>query len=157
MRDHFGTARIASSVGVRMPTEAPRGERADDDGTGGVFVTIPIRTVNVTNAREHYMTRHRRTKREHEAVWAALLSHKSKIRGTAWRVTLTRISPGTLDKSNLPAALKGIEDAVAQFLLGGKPGQYDDDPRLTWERQQASLGRGVHGVTIRIEAAHNVR
>lgn len=154
-----GTATVASVKGVRMDALAPRGpcvrpDAEGDDATGDVFAVVPVRTVNVTNAREHHMAKHRRTKREYDAVYAALIQHhakKSRYRDGC-RITLTRIAPCPVGATNLHATLKGIIDGVAQWLLGGTPGQYDDDGRIEWNLEQCKAGRGVYGVTISIRA-----
>lgn len=157
---NFGTATVARITPVRLPTcEAPRGPcrrsepvEVEDDGTADVFAVVPVRTVNVTNAREHWATRQRRTKAEHDAVYAALLPHygkRDRLRNGC-RITITRIAPKEVGASNLHATLKGIIDAVAMFVLGGTSGQYDDDPRLEWKLEQRTAGRGVYGVTVAI-------
>ena len=63
------------------------------------------------------------------------------------RVTLTRISPGTLDEwDGLPASLKSTVDGIADAF-----GLRDDDPRFTWEKPlQRKNGRGVFAVEIQI-------
>lgn len=72
-------------------------------------------------------------------------------------VTITRISPGTLDSDAVPASAKHIRDGVADAL-----GINDNDPRVTWEYRQEKGARakaGTHagwGVRIEIRSADEV-
>lgn len=119
-----------------------------------VCATLALRTVNTTNAREHWATRSRRVKAEHEAVAASLIGYPN-----AWRerlaagcvCTLTRVSAGTLDGDGLAAALKGVRDAVAVWLLGGRIGERDSDPRITWVCDQRPGKRNRPAVIVEIE------
>lgn len=91
---------------------------------------IPIKTVSVANATEHWRTRAGRVKRERRAtalVGRALVGRYPVDR--ALQVRLVRISPGTLDDDNLRPALKAIRDELA-VLLGRK----DDSERagVSW-------------------------
>jgi hypothetical protein len=124
-----------------------------------VCVTIPLRTVNATNVREHHMARSRRVKREHEAVRLALIDVDAATRAALAQgctVTMTRASAGTLDDDGLRAALKSVRDCVAVFLLGGRIGQHDSDPRIVWDYKQLRTSRGACGVVLSIRPV-NVR
>lgn len=62
------------------------------------------------------------------------------------RVTLTRLSPGTLDEDGIDDALKNVRDGVADWL-GLKN---DRDNRLTWAYAQERSAASVHKVRIEI-------
>ncbi|MFB1482254.1 hypothetical protein [Corallococcus sp. RDP092CA] len=91
---------------------------------------VPVRTVNITNRREHHMETHRRAKGQRDAthlLWPGWSGPALLV------VRLTRVSPGTLDSGdNLPAALKSIRDEVARQL------RLDDaSPLVRWVYAQA--------------------
>jgi hypothetical protein len=92
-----------------------------------MIVILPIKTVSLTNAREHWRTTHKRSKYQREAV-AMLLPKGVPVPCT---VRLTRISPGICDSDNLPTCTKSIRDQIA--LLSGVD---DADPRIVWEYDQ---------------------
>lgn len=80
------------------------------------MILLPIRTVAGLNAREHHMARARRVREEREATGWALKGHEKPA--TPCAVTLTRISPAHVmpDDDQVVGALKGIRDAVAEWL-----------------------------------------
>ncbi|MBN8472349.1 hypothetical protein JYJ95_38090 [Corallococcus exiguus] len=75
---------------------------------------VPVRTVNITNRREHHMERHKRAKGQRDAthlLWPGWSGPALLV------VRLTRVSPRTLDSGdNLPIAMKSIRDEVARQL-----------------------------------------
>ena len=64
-------------------------------------------------------------------------------------VTITRISPAELDDDNLARSGKAVRDGVADWL-----GVDDRTKRggVAWKYAEAQAGKGIYGVTIRIEA-----
>lgn len=103
-----------------------------------LLIVIPLRTGNGLNGREHHMARARRVKAERDAVaWMLCTLRRPVLPCT---VTLTRVAPSQgLDDDNLAGALKGVRDAVAEWL-----GVDDRDRhRVRYEYEQA---RGRHGV-----------
>lgn len=92
-------------------------------------LVVPIRTVSLTNQREHWRARHRRVSLERTAVWAYWLAQAPDLPETWVRacVRLTRLSPGELDDDNLRGALKAVRDQVADELKVD-----DKDPRVEW-------------------------
>lgn len=113
---------------------------------------VPIRTVPGLNAREHYMARSTRVKRERTQVTAFM---RNQLRCMSRRcasvvslpalVTLTRVGPREVDSDNLVGACKGIRDGVAAFL-----GVDDGSDWVTWVYAQE---RGEWAVRVRIEDA----
>lgn len=96
-----------------------------------MIVRIPIRTVNGSNAREHWGAKQRRAKADRDAV-AWLLAGKAKP-PLPVRVTLTRQGPNrrAMDGDGLQAALKHVRDQVAEWL-----GVDDASPLVVWEYWQ---------------------
>lgn len=81
-----------------------------------MIVMTGIRTAPGMNVREHFMARARRVKAERERVGWELrrLAEKPPVPCV---VTLTRIAPSNgLDDDNLCGSLKGVRDAVADWL-----------------------------------------
>jgi len=162
--DKIGTATVKTVAGYpslpcpRGPHTSgvtcaePRGGWAEDRDEPVVFVALPLRTVSLSNTREHWSKRNSRSSAERVAVERELLPHAEKLAmlASGCVVTLTRIGPRLLDDDNLPGAFKAVRDAVAVMLFGGTPGQYDSDKRATWVYRQASLGAGKYGATISI-------
>lgn len=117
--------------------------------TRDVSICLPIRTVSLSNQREHWRVRAKRAKEQRGLVLAALLR---VLHGRGWsdaeRVTvrLTRMSPRGLDSDNLQGALKSVRDGVADAL-----GWDDGDERFTWEYDQVKTRRGICGVRIDLE------
>jgi hypothetical protein len=125
-----------------------------------VAFTIPVRTVSELNRRDHWLTRHKRSRQHrHEVAWAWLW-----LGGTGRRVvvplpvvvTLTRIGPRKLDDDAVPGALKYVRDELAVPLeLRKGPGGFadDSDPRVTWKYAQRSEGRGKYAVEVYVTRA----
>ncbi|MCY1047567.1 hypothetical protein OV208_40080 [Corallococcus sp. bb12-1] len=101
---------------------------------------VPVRTVNITNRREHHMETHKRAKGQRDAthlLWPGWSGPALLV------VRLTRVSPGQLDGGdNLPAALKSIRDEVARQL------RLDDaSPLVRWVYAQA---QGMPSVLVEL-------
>lgn len=117
---------------------------------------IPIQTKGGTNAREHWATRARRVKKERGATADAFKVHSvlngifggKSMDADGYKVTLTRISAGTMDEDNLGGVLKSIQDEVASQLGFSN----DADEALRFERRQEKCRRGYYGVRVKIEA-----
>jgi hypothetical protein len=84
-------------------------------------VTVALATPNPLNARPSTRQRIAGPRRQREAVLAALWAVGPRVR-----------------------------DAVAVWLLGGKPGQMDDDPRIRWQPWQEP--EGPAGVRVRVRS-----
>jgi len=79
-------------------------------------ILIPVRTVAGLNAREHHYARARRVKAERDATGWALKGRP--IPATPCSVLLVRVSPAHVapDDDSVVGALKGVRDAVADWL-----------------------------------------
>lgn len=116
-----------------------------------ILATVPLRTTNGQNVREHHMVRHRRVKAERSAVLWRLAPCRPPAGPV--RVLLVRVSPPgatgrwqPLDAhDNLRGALKAPVDAVAEWL-----GRDDADPSITWEYGQRQGAKGAWAVEIHI-------
>jgi hypothetical protein len=113
---------------------------------------VPLALPNPLNARGSTRERIARPKRQREAVLASLawFTLTPAFMGGPWRVRLLRLGGREMDDDGLRASLKSVRDAVAQWLVGGAPGERDNDDRITWDYYQVSFARPA-GVKIRIE------
>jgi hypothetical protein len=111
-------------------------------------VTLPLRTKNPNNNREHWRVVWRRSQKEREQtlmfVRAAVLRHGIKL---PVLVTLTRISAGELDDDNLRSSGKSVRDGVADVF--GIP---DNDPRIRFAYAQEKCKPKTYGVRIELES-----
>lgn len=110
-----------------------------------ICVSIPLRTARGLNNREHHMARHRRVKKERQAVaWALAGKTKPSLPVV---VTLTRLAPsrGLDEGDNLEGSLKAVRDQIAEWL-----GVDDRDQRVKWEYAQR---RAPWGVQIEVRTA----
>ena len=130
-----------------------------------IEVTIPLRTTNplngsTGNSRVAAAIRSRK-RAEHRAVARMAVSAELKrtpgsgVFTRNWiTVTLTRVSPGTMDTDGLAASFKGIRDGIADAI-----GIDDGDPRITFKYAQEKSKRFFAGrlpaskycVRIRVE------
>lgn len=79
------------------------------------MISVPLRTVSALNARELWQARSGRVKRERKTV-AGYLIGKTKP-PLPCSVRLTRVAPSSgTDDDNLPGALKGVRDQIAEWL-----------------------------------------
>ena len=129
-----------------------------------IVFELPIKTVSEANQRGIHWAKTKRFANQRAVVKARLWAHVAEERAAlehgyarvAFVVTLTRISPGTLDREdNLPSAFKAIKDSVAECL-----GIDDRDPRVEWRYAQEKRTRSrktaalpPYAVRIEIEAA----
>jgi hypothetical protein len=117
--------------------------------------STPLSHAVIGNRREHPLARARRTRREVDAVLAALPPHPPFALPVI--VEFTRTGWNALDPDGLVAALKAPVDAVARWL-----GADDRDRRLFWrfgqtitrEKRPAKVRRGTQP---RTEAAAFLR
>jgi hypothetical protein len=108
-----------------------------------IEVLLPIKTVSVMNAREHFQARARRAKLHRQTAWAMLKPYA--VPALPVTVTMIRVGFGTLDGDNLQSAGKAARDGVADWL-----GVDDGDPRITWNYQQQKAKRGEYGLIVRV-------
>lgn len=114
-----------------------------------IDITLPLRTKNPTNNRQHWRVVWKRSKKERGTAY---MLTKQKIIGMTFPVvvTLTRLSAGELDDDNLRSSLKAIRDGVADAF-----GMADNDKRLKFDYAQEKCKRGAYGVRIQIDAVSN--
>lgn len=114
---------------------------------------VPLATAVEVNDR-NWRARSARTHAARRAVSRVLGPHLRALaplaehyhRGGALRVTLTRLGGRKCDRSNLPTALKAVEDALAMTL-----GADDGDAR--WRASFEQEPGGLVGVQITLEVA----
>lgn len=107
---------------------------------------LPLKTVSLLNMREHFRVTAKRKKAHREAV--GFVTAGLKPPALPVTVTLTRVSPGTLDEhDNLPSAFKHIVDGLADWL-----GVDDGDELVKWRYAQEKCKRGQFGVVVEVTA-----
>jgi hypothetical protein len=116
-----------------------------------VEFTIPLlKLPSVANLREHWTTRANRARRcRHVAAIHAMralpmAAPRSPVYWMPCLITITRVSPRSLDGDNLQAACKALRDGIADALMVD-----DADPRVEWHYAQR---RGGVAVEISIES-----
>lgn len=96
-----------------------------------ISFSIPVKTVSLTNQREHWAVKAERakTQRSSAARKAKVMCH-GKIK-PLMTIRLTRIGARILDDDNLRSALKSVRDGIASAL------RIDDaSPLVKWEYWQ---------------------
>lgn len=109
---------------------------------------VPIRTVSVSNLREHWSRKAKRVTTERAAVALLLRPLLCGEPVGSWvpcTVTLVRIAPRGLDSDNLARAQKAVRDQIATEL-----GVDDRDPRVEWRYAQRSGRVREYAVEITI-------
>jgi hypothetical protein len=116
-------------------------------------VTVALATPNPLNARPSTRQRIAGPRRQREAVLAALWAVGPRVPDWLpgpWAVSLVRLGGQGVADDAVAACMKHVRDAVAVWLLGGKPGQMDDDPRIRWQPWQEP--EGPAGVRVRVRS-----
>lgn len=105
-------------------------------------IRMALRTGTGLNDREHWATKMRRVKSEHQFTAWAIAASKLGRPHAPIAVLLTRVSPATrrTDDDNLRGGLKSVRDSVAAWI-----GIDDGDSRIEWRYAQE---RGDWGVRI---------
>lgn len=115
------------------------------------FEVHGLKLVPEVNAREHWSARQKRAKRQHLII--GIIGSAALRRGSSlappYLVTITRVSPGTLDDDNNVGACKHVRDAVAK-LLDVDDG---DNSAVRFVCEQRRGKRGEYGVDVEIEGA----
>lgn len=115
-------------------------------------ITLPIKTVSEANSHTHWRLRQKRAKAQRHHAWVATTAAAVKeCRSPSLAsmlpcvVTVTRLSPGTLDAhDNLRSACKHVVDGIADAF-----NVKDRDPRISWRYGQRRSRE--YGVEITIE------
>lgn len=147
----FGTAEVVE--GKRVRPKPVRTALADLLPYPLVVSIHGLETKSEPNERCHWAVRHRRFRKQAEAVLAALWEHRTRLsaigreiadHNARVEVTFTRHGKGTLDDDNIRPAFKGIRDELARLL------EVDDGHAgIKWEYAQR---RGEPAVTISIRS-----
>lgn len=97
---------------------------------------LRIHTVSEANLIEHWSKKHKRHKKQKQAISMAFILYKPAVK-LPCIIKLSRLSPRLLDSDNLQFSFKWIRDEIANQLIPGlKAGRADDDPNLTWQYDQ---------------------
>lgn len=106
-------------------------------------LSLPIRTINTANRREHWAARAKRAKSHRHAAFYAV-RQSSPTKRTRYTVTLTRIGKRRMDDDGLAISFKAVRDGIADAL-----GIDDGSERIAWRYAQ-EIGK-QYGVRIVIE------
>lgn len=106
------------------------------------MIELPIRIESVTNKREHWSVRSRRTKAHRMAALAVPVYPLPCV------VTLIRVAPRKLDGDNLQSGFKALRDGIADRL-----GVDDADPRVQWKYDQVRGKAKEYAARVKIEEA----
>ncbi len=109
-----------------------------------IRVVLPIKTVSVMNAREHWSARARRAKVHRETARLMLMA-QGKPPVLPVTVTMTRLSARRLDSDNLASACKAARDGIADWL-----GVDDGDDRVKWVPAQAVGKPKEYGLIVEV-------
>jgi hypothetical protein len=96
-----------------------------------ICVVLPLKIISEANGREHWRKKAARVRNHRRAAMLGLNAVHPDWFPESATVTLTRISPRTLDDDNLASGFKAVRDGVADWL-----GIDDGDKRLTWRYAQ---------------------
>lgn len=111
-----------------------------------IIASIPVRTVSITNEREHWRVKADRA-RQHRATARIVLGQVGERPTLPVVVELVRIAPRPLDDDNLRGALKSVRDGIADWL-----GVDDRDPRVQWAYGQRKGAPKAYGVEVGVRA-----
>lgn len=90
-------------------------------------ITLPLRTINALNAREHWRKRARRAKKERLLAYCATPAGLS----LPLTVNLKRLAPRLMDDDGLTASFKAIRDGIADKVQVN-----DGNPELAFRYSQ---------------------
>ena len=129
---------------VRKPALVDPGWAMD---ATGLIIMVPVATVSETNARQ-WQGRSQRTQAARKAVrracigalFALSMFEKHCAAGGGLRVKFVRLGGHKMDHSNLPAACKATEDALA-YLLGVDDGDNGWHPE--WAQEPGGESQGM--------------
>ena len=107
------------------------------------MIFLPLHTHTRGNSRAHWRVEAGRTRTERTAACLAVKCAKDRPPFPV-RVHLTRCGPRNLDRHNLPSALKGVIDGIADAY-----GVDDGDER--WQFVFAQRKQSLYGVEIVLE------
>lgn len=109
---------------------------------------VPIRVISEANTHDHWSNKHRRKKKQRDAIVLMWRSEGVDVK-LPIHITLTRISPRQLDSDNLVSAFKHVRDVISDLITPGlAPGRADDLEGLTFAYAQRK-GRGYE-IEIRL-------
>jgi len=117
---------------------------------GGVFLTLPVKTVSEANCFEHWSKKSRRHKLQQSKVALALKPIRNHVK-LPCSIKLTRFASRKLDKhDNLPMSLKYIVDAICAIITGDyRAGKADDNEEISISYDQVQSK--ISYVTVLIE------
>lgn len=115
-----------------------------------VILSLPIKTISEANCEQAWQVRHKRHKKQKNAVFWALLEIKHLIKMPC-TITFVRYAPAFLDEhDNLPMAFKWICDAICAEITGDfTPGRADGSKKI--KKKYDQVKSKIYGIKIIIE------
>jgi len=100
-----------------------------------IVYNIPMKLPSLANLAGSWKANYYSNKKKKELIRLVLTQNEYRL---PCHVIITRVSPRMLDSiDNLPASVKFVIDAVADYLIPGlRPGRADGDKRLSFEVKQ---------------------
>lgn len=112
-----------------------------------ITAKVPVKLVNVANAREHWAVRAKRAKAQRLETRSALMHHSRMpvlvALDSGISITITRRGGRRMDDDGLTISAKHVRDGIADWL-----GIDDGDKRLTWVVKQDKAPLGMHWVDV---------
>jgi len=128
-----------SELPIHQPNQENLTEGKETAKKAYFQVDIELVTVSEANQSEHWSVKHKRHKKQKEAIQWSLWKDKVPllVDGQKCSLTFCRIAPRKLDSDNLVSCFKAIRDAVCDYLRPGfKPGRADSDAIFTFDYKQ---------------------
>ena len=114
-----------------------------------IQIHIPYKLPSESNMNDHWRAKHSRKKKLQKLLLSYWPSDFTPFLPCI--VTMTRISPRSLDSDNLRGAFKSIRDNISSKLIPGKmAGMADSDPRIEWRYEQRHGKVKEYGLIIKI-------
>ena len=116
----------------------------------GIILSLPIKTISEANCEQHWTTRHKRHKKQKNAIFWAFLEVKHLVK-LPCTLTFVRYAPKFLDRhDNLPMSMKWLCDALCAEITGEyRPGLADNSDKIEIKYDQ--IKSKVYGVKVIIE------
>ena len=116
-------------------------------------ITIPIRLVNETNAREHWAVRAKRSKLQRAGTFTFINRARKYVvpellNSPPWIITISRIGKRKMDSDNLAISAKHVRDGIADALEVND----GDESKVKWEYKQEM--RKYYATKIEIHSAN---
>lgn len=117
------------------------------------LIQIALRLIPDKN-KGTWQGKHARIKKQRLVTYQYCTQYWKPVPPLPLTITLTRLSPGTLDDDSLLLAASPCRDGVADWLCGELGHGEDRLEGLTWKYAQTHAGPGYFAVRIELEREH---